>query len=1146
MIPSVIVVLSSFPLNSNGKVDRKLFPATDELFAFQTDSSKNAENLPPSDDIEAKVLSCMSQTLQNEFSCMNSDFFRSGGHSLSATKLSILLEKEFNIKFPVADVFRNPSARSLSTQIKTRLQMHVKSSNPLATPICLNHKVGPASFAQIGVIVHQSIQSQPEYCYRIPLCFKIDGNIEKICFQQTLLKLHHRHPVLRSTLHMTESGVEQRVHSAADLPLHIHIQTHPRSDARGTDAIINEFIESSTRLDFDLSSEPMWKVRILQLSDQLTIVVLCFHHAAFDGASCGIIVKELQQLLQEPKRTLPDLQLQYLDYCAWEQSQVEQLRASPSACEWSLSLSFWDELLRGAGENRGRFATDRPHPLVRSGVGGCVRVEVSDSVLRGMHACIQRTQCTFFSLMLAVTGVVLQSACGSGDICVGSVASLRSSHPELDSLVGFFVNTVVYRLQMDADTTFESLLSSSRRQVVDVMQHCQVPWEMVLDHVCRGDRANSLFDVMMSLDVVPDEAPSFEIPSSSSSARVRVLESELISAIFDLDVNVKLSESRNRMLIDFNYATDVFDRRTIEGISARFQIIFDALFVQSSDNVQLRNFDLRSPEESKWIAELNSSASLPENHSIICACHNIGDFLCISFKQFADREALAYMDQSTTFSELLSASEHIAHHLYQVRKLEPGSVVGVCIDRSIEMVVAMLGVMLGGFVYLPIHPSVPTYRARNLLKMSGAVEVLCHLPTVKYCLEIFDGYVSISTFSANQSIVDFQILADDIKRLEWIPELFSAVSNEHSEKNDYFNTHSQSKFTKDKFSSHSSPLYIVPTSGSTGEPKLVAVTHGNMINYIDGWANNFIQPSDHQPSILQLCKTSFDAHIEETLVALCCGMRVVLIRSDGLLDFEYLVETIESQSVTHLDPVPSLMSAIVEYVQCGESSGCRWDRLQSVRCVMLGGESPSPSLVRDLLRGLHTDARVFNTYGPAECSIVSTLWRCERPAVDGLDFGFGEGVLPIGRPLRNYACAVLDSWLRPVSVGSVGELYIGGAGVFAGYWGRDDLTAGALVDLKHVHAGMGRSYRTGDLVRVLEGGWLVFVGRSDSQVKIRGQRLELGEIESIILSCSEISQCAVVCRVDEKTNIKYLAAFVRPSSRLGLTLSSTSILFYSF
>jgi amino acid adenylation domain-containing protein len=1064
MIPSYFVLLDRFPLNANGKVDRNALPAPN---LTTMGSCLTVET--PVDEIDVLVLQAFESVLGRAVSpSINLDFFEQGGNSLLAIKLVAFINA--NTQFPslrIADVFRSTTVGAIASCVRifltTQTTATAHGTAPPQTSEQRIRKQGKSesivSLGQQGIMLHEHVESFGVNCYRIPIVMRIEGEVDMTHLMKCLHTIHERHEILRTTLHLHQDAcMTQKIHAADDLPFRV------RSDVGAESAIGQQFdqtltaafIATSVREPFDLDKGPLWTVSTRRVGDGEMLLVLVFHHAVFDGESCAIILHELSALMAGqisggPLTPLPLLPIQYSDYSIWESERLYD-------GSWAESVAFWQKTLCiTSTESIGVLPVDRPRPQIRIGCADMVRLIIPASTVHQIKQAAHVSQSTLFMTLLSCTFVFLQRLCQSDDVRIGSVASQRNKL-ELQNMVGFFVNTIVYRLGVDPSETFPALLLRVRELVLETSRHWHVPLS-IIDRFVESNKSvdnaprtivSKPFEVMMSFDSQLAHTGEDRLPFGPN-AKAIVLDPQMASAIFDLDINIK-ENGENGLCVDFHFASDIFDRATIESMSLRFALLLDGLVDPVNSLLPISRMPWQLPSEQQLSRQLSDT---------VC---NLGPFCGISetFARTATNlststtMAVTLDGHSMSYADLFKRADHMARHLFHNCKIPTGAVVALCVERSMEFIVGMLAIVLGGYVYLPLSSSLPVARSNAILHATGAAAMITHPPLLYYA----------STLDM-QHLVSFQS-APCTSVHESSPCVIWENCSEVLE-----NLPLQSIWQNTK---PESILYIIPTSGSTGQPKFVAITHGNIHNYLGCWSSVFWGGDPSDGVILQLCQPSFDAHIEESLVALCSGARVVMLHEEGHMDFAYITNVIASECVTHLDPVPSFMRALTEYVQIQQV----WDRLASIRCITLGGETLSPSLIRLLRSQLNSSTRLLNTYGPAECTIVSTIWECtvDDCAPDALS-------VPIGRPLPNYCCAVIDKHANAVPIGIVGELCVGGAGVFAGYVGRPDLTAAAMIDLSHIEARLHRAYRTGDLVKQLPSGALTFIGRVDHQVHQR-------------------------------------------------------------
>ncbi|MFL5382773.1 MAG: non-ribosomal peptide synthetase, partial [Longimicrobiaceae bacterium] len=776
---------------------------------------------------------------------------------------------------------------------------------------------------------------------------------------------------------------------------------------------------------------------LLRLGEEDHVLLLSMHHIVSDGWSLGVLFRELSALYaayrEGRESPLSELPVQYADYAAWQREQL-------AGGVLDRQLAYWRERLADAPALL-ELPTDHPRPAVQTYRGATVPVELSPELLERLQALGRSEGATLYMTLLGAFQVLLGRYAGSEDVVVGSPIAGRT-RGEVEALIGFFINTLVLRTDLSGDPSFRETLRRVREATLGAYAHQELPFEKLVFEL-QPERSLShspLFQVMFTLQNA--EGGGAALPGLSVSGAG----AELTSAKFDLSLT--LAATPQGLRGGLNYSTGLFERGTALRMLRHLERVLEQ--VAADPDARLSRLELLDePERARVLEEWNRTEADYPSESCI---HEL-------FEAQAARTpgavAVVFEDRSLTYAELNALANRLARHLAGLGA-GPEARVGICVDRSAEMVVAMLAVLKSGAAYLPLDPSYPAGRLAYMLKDSGAPLLVTQdslrglLPTDGVRIVPVDGdaaAIAANSADAPRTPVDAANAA-----------------------------------------------YVIYTSGSTGEPKGVQVTHGNAVSFFAGMDERV--GGSAAGTWLALTRISFDIHVLELLWTLARGFRVVVQpEPDRARDGESIAEQIRRHAVTHLQCTPSLAAMLIAESGIGALSG--------LERILLGGEALPPELAAQITAVLPN--ALVNMYGPTE----TTVWSATH-AVEA-----GEGLVPIGRPIANTRVYVLDAALRPQPAGVPGELFIGGHGVARGYLARPGLTAGRFVPDPFSGVPGARLYRTGDRVRwrtETTTGVLEYLGRLDAQVKVRGFRIEPGEIEAVLRRHPAVVECAVVAR----------------------------------
>jgi amino acid adenylation domain-containing protein len=786
---------------------------------------------------------------------------------------------------------------------------------------------------------------------------------------------------------------------------------------------------------------------------------LTLHHIISDDWSMGVFIHELSALYQafatgrpSPLAALP---IQYADFAAWQRGWLQ-------GAVLEGQLGYWQEQLAGA-PGLLELPTDRPRPAVQGFRGASVAFALEAELTQGLKVLSHRAGVTLFMTLLGAFMVVLARYSRQEDIVVGSPIANRT-HSQTEGLIGFFVNTLVLRVDLAGDPPVEELLRRVRRVALEAYAHQEVPFERVVEAL-QPERSLShspLFQVLFALQTAP--VGELVLPGLSLSP----MPLESVTAKFDL--SLMLSETEGGLVGVWEYSTDLFEAATIERLGAHFETLLEGIVADP----QRRLSELPLLPETEWqqvVVEWNATeTAYPKERCI----HQLFE---AQVERIPEAVAVVFEEHGLSYRALDRRANQLAHHL-QGLGVGPEVLVGVCLERSVEMVVGLLGILKAGGAYVPLDPAYPPERLAFMLE-DARLKVLLTQRALRERLPEHQAQVV--------------CLDSEWERLSQAPE-----------------GNPRSPVTPTNLA------YVMYTSGSTGTPKGISIPHRAISRLV--FNTNYIQlePTD---SVAQASNSSFDAATFEFWGALLHGAQLVGISKEVTLSLQDFAAQLQEEGISALFLTTALFNQLAREVP---------EAFRSVRHLMFGGEAVDPQWVREILKN-DPPERLLHVYGPTESTTFAT-WYLVQEVPEGAT------TVPIGRPIANTQVYILDRQLRPVPIGVPGELYIGGDGLARDYFHRPDLTAEKF--LPHPFSGEpgGRLYKTGDLVRYLPEGSLEFLGRLDHQVKVRGFRIELGEIEACLGGHPGVREVVVLAREDSPGE-KRLVAYVVGKEGLAPSVS---------
>ena len=910
----------------------------------------------------------------------------------------------------------------------------------------------PMSFAQERVWFMEQY-APGTAAYAIPIAVRLRGPFDVSALQRAIGRLISRHEALRMTFPATVDGrPEARVAEAAEVPL---VVVAP--PAGGTRQVY-DVLRAAAAEPFDLATGPLLRALLTSLADDDHVLVLAGHHIVGDGWSSDVLVRELVELYRAAVTGRPaelaELPIQYGDFARWQREQL----AGPG---FDRHRRYWTGQLAGVPPLN--LPADQPRPPAQRFDGATHRFAIDPQLATALAGLGRAHGATFFMTLLAGYQALLARHCGQRDFAVGTPVAGRT-RPEVENLVGMFVNMLALRVEMADDPCFAELLTRTRRVVLDGLRYQEMPFEQVVAELgMERDVARSpLFQATFALH-------NFEMNTGGSRSRSPAAGAGLTGTWealnlpvtrFDLELQAVATDSDLACM--FTYNTALFEPATIGRLAERFEVLLRAAVAEPS--VPVSRLALLNPGERAVLTGTGTGTAVG-----VPADATLHALIEAQAARTPLAVAVSAEDESLSYAELNRRANMVAHRL-RAAGAGPETLVGVCAERSAELVVALLGVLKSGAAYVPLEPGYPAERLGYMVEDSGAPIVLtqCHLAGL---LPVTDALV---------------MLLDE--PAEWA---------------------GQPGHDPGRIATPPNPAYMIYTSGSTGRPKGVPNTHAAICNRLDWMQRTY--PLCATDSVLQKTPTGFDVSVWEIFWPLLAGARVVLARPGGHKDPAYLRDLIVAEHVNVAHFVPSMLTA---FLSADGVAGCR----SLGRVICSGEELPLGTAAQFCAR--LPGCELHNLYGPTEAAIDVSAWHCGPAALASVS------AIPIGRPIQNIRLYVLDQWLAPVPAGVAGELFIGGAGLARGYWRRPALTAERFIPDPFGPPGA-RLYHTGDLARWTSAGVLEFLGRNDSQVKLRGQRIELGEIEARLRD--HVREATVMVREDRPGDQR-LVAYVVPAA----------------
>ncbi|OUS31223.1 hypothetical protein A9Q99_04290 [Gammaproteobacteria bacterium 45_16_T64] len=1020
MVPSALVVLAQWPLTPNGKVDRKALPEPTDA------ESARVEYIAPRSELETQLVSIWSEVLDAPQIGVLDNLFDLGGNSLLATRIISRVKKAFDIEVQVRDLFVSPTVSDLAMLVRHAQQGGV-SKAPAMMAVDKSQPL-PISFAQQRLwFLDQLDPGTP--VYNMPGAIRLDGVLDADLLNKVFSEIVNRHDSLRTGFISVDEQPMQVIADKGEWVVEFSDISHLPAEDRDLEALRQA--QNEVSFSFDLEVGPLIRTRLLKLSDTSHVLIVNMHHIISDGWSNGILMQDLVSIYDAFSHgrpsPLPDLAIQYADFSVWQRNWLQGDVLQEQIDYWTSKLQDVPVLELPFDKKRGSKQTFN---------GAFEKIQLDEVLSRRLNQLARKQGASLYQVMLAGFNVLLHKYSGQQDFAVGTPIANRN-RSELESIIGFFVNTLALRAHFEAGESFVQQLERVREHSLDAYAYQDVPFERLVDelNVPREMSHSPIFQVMFNLVNGPSQG-SVQLPGLKISSVGEKHENVKFDLMLDLaEIDGKIQGS-----LGFN--TDLF----LPGTAASMVTHFATLLLEVVNNPELPLDQLNwlsKEEQHKQLIEWNrTQVDYPKDKTI-------HQWFSEQVQKTPENIAIKFADTSLTYVQLDERSNQIARFLADTG-VSVGDTVGLCLDRCIELMPAVIGILKAGGTYVPLDASYPHGRISYIIENANISRVLTRSDIEKGLPEGSWQYIPLDQQGIDDADNTAVPLCGDAEQL----------------------------------------LYMIYTSGSTGRPKGTGAYHRSEVNLLSWYCREFDMTS--QDNVLLMSAIGFDLTQKNLFAPLVTGATLVIPHAQEY-DPAIFIRLIEQQEISWLNCAPSAFYPL-------QDDAADWSSLASLTRVFLGGEAINLPRLQGWFENAHCE--LINSYGPTECTDIASWHRVDVTS------DIQSGVVPIGRPNDNVKLYVVDDANKILPIGAIGELCIGGDSVGPGYVFNSELSSDVFVSNPNIKSN-DVMYKTGDLVRYRQDGLLDYLGRRDHQVKLRGFRIEIEEIQAVINEQDDISESLV-------------------------------------
>ena len=1023
MLPQTIMPMQVLPTTSSGKIDRNALPVP------QWESDQSEIELPQS-TVAKEIAALWSEILMVEEVGANTDFFSLGGHSLLAVSMLLTVNKRYDSDIRVRDFITDPTVNTIASL----LEGDQSQSNRLTVDEIERPAQLPMSSAQRRLWYIEQFTEQFS-TYNITLTYDCDAVLDSDRVQQCLSVIGQRHESLR-TLFQTDGEQWLQIIHEGDLFGWQQDDISVLNSAEQQETLAEKQHHYS-RCKLDFENGPLWRAELTVIGENHCRLYFVFHHTIFDGISADIFIDEFVQcyaaLEENREPQLKALPFHYADYVLWQQQQVETELIQQQYAYWKDKLGGDLPVLN--------LPADYSRPAELDYLGDTCQLSLPGRLIEDLNSVANQSQCSLFVLLMAAYQLLLRKYTQQDDLLVGCPVAERGQR-EFSDTIGFLVNTLVLRTRFDDLETLSDLLNNVRTEWYEGMAHSDVTFDDLVEQIqpVRDVSHSPIFQTMFAYQKIDCDVIDMA-GKSLTMQRPRQTTART-------DITFWLHHLADSIEINCEYSSSIYSRRFAQQFLESYQALLEQIAQPNSAALRLTDITALSPAMAQSLDSFSVNADGFKDNAISTLSQLIDRHASTTPDAIAVRAEAVAGESTLSYQQLEQRSNALAVYLSQCG-VKRGDYVGIALNRHIDLLVGLLGIVKAGAAYVPLDPDYPKDRLAYMLEHADVALLL----------------------TESSLVADLPAFSGNIVSLDEQREQLASLQDQQP----------SVETTADDIA------YVIFTSGSTGLPKGVKVPHGAVMNFLYAMQQQPGFTADN--SLLAVTTLSFDIAVLELYLPLFSGGTTVIASREQAADAISLMELMDENNITVMQATPSTWRMLLD-------SG--WSGKADLK-VLCGGEAFPQDLAGQLLPAI---GELWNMYGPTETTVWSTCYNITD----------GDAPIYIGKPIRNTTCYVLDDEFKPVPPGVLGELYIGGDGVTQGYLGRDDLTAERFpVDpFFNQRSGTGTMYRTGDKVRWRYDGELEYFNRADNQVKVRGFRIELGEIETCLLKHDSISDGVVV------------------------------------